>query len=186
MTDPLRRYEDVLAAIAELPATPAGHVRVFRGQTKDYPAILPSGLRRSIRKQAIWRAYAQNLYTDFVPEAEPGHPVSEATLQASGLWLEAVAQHYGAGSNFVDVTHSVEIALWFALHELKTGVAEGLMAGDGSDGASDPTYIELLRYVPWNGTGYLYVCGICPSGTATASLETGCHRRHRLCATRVL
>jgi hypothetical protein len=120
--------------------------------------MLPSGLRRSIRKQAIWRAYAQNLYANFVPEAAPGHRVGMATLQAYRVWLEAVAQHYGPGSAFLDVTHSVEIALWFALHELATVVAEGVVEKDDDymESQSHPKYVEFLRYAPWDGLGYLY------------------------------
>jgi len=35
------------------------------------------------------------------------------------IWIEAIAQHYGSGSRFLNVTTHVDIALWFALHQAK-------------------------------------------------------------------
>ncbi len=34
-------------------------------------------------------------------------------------WTRTIAQHYGPGSHFLDVTHSVPVALWFALHHFR-------------------------------------------------------------------
>ena len=35
------------------------------------------------------------------------------------LWTRTIAQHSGPGSHFLDVTHSVPVALWFALHHFR-------------------------------------------------------------------
>lgn len=157
MTDTLRRYEDLLRAIAELPALPAGHVRVFRGQTRDYAEILPSGLRRSLAREAIWHAYSMRLYADLRPESGPGYPLTPESVLVHGLWLDAVSQHYGPGSMFLDVTHSLEVALWFALHAVQISEVESVVSG-GADYLDDhPKQTELIQYVPWEEDGYLYV-----------------------------
>jgi len=48
-----------------------------------------------------------------VNEKFDGH-MGDKELQILSLWLEAVAQHYASGSRYLDVTHSVESAAWFA------------------------------------------------------------------------
>jgi hypothetical protein len=35
-------------------------------------------------------------------------------------WYYAIVQHYGPGTHLLDVTHALDVALWFALHEATT------------------------------------------------------------------
>jgi FRG domain len=160
MSKILSTYQDLVAALAALPLQPPGTVRVFRGQTKDYEKLMPSGLRRTPRNQAIWFAYSNMLYYSLVPELiEQTDGLSAEGLQAIGLWFSAVAQHYGPGSDFLDVTHSVDAALWFALNKTTVIEATGSI---GPDGPPDPvrdhlTRDELVRYDPWNEVGYIYI-----------------------------
>lgn len=89
---------------------------VFRGQTKDRPLIpsmrrgegdLPSpGCIPSLT--ANWHVCAKRLVSKF------------KTTPLEGTEVEAVMQHYGYRSFFVDVTSNPQIALWFALHEFKS------------------------------------------------------------------
>jgi FRG domain len=156
----LSTYQDLVAALAALPPRPPGTVRVFRGQTKDYENLTPSGLRRTPRNQAIWFAYSGMLYSSLLPELiEQTNGISAGGLQALGLWFGAVAQHYGPGSDFLDVTHSVDAALWFALNKTTVIQATGTIGPDGPpDPVRDhPTRDVLVRYDPWNEAGYIYV-----------------------------
>jgi hypothetical protein len=158
-------YSELKAALKTLPNVEAGKVRVFRGQTCDYPTLLPRALRpakggQAIQKQVVWLCYSQILYHSLLPEflQKSGETTMEM-LQAFGLWVHAVAQHYGPGSDFLDVTHSVEVALWFALHEIQTHHGSGVI---GPPGAPDPMrdhpmLVELVSYAPCHEPGYLYV-----------------------------
>jgi hypothetical protein len=157
---PITSYSELLARLNSLSSPPPGTVRVYRGQTRDYSQLTPSGLRQAIRNRAIWHAYSRHLYEDLLPEALRGAgDVTIETLQAMGLWLQAVAQHYGPGSEFVDVTYSIEIGLWFALNGAKEVLAQGAIGPPGPpDPTQDhPTENQLVAYQPWTEAGYLYV-----------------------------
>jgi hypothetical protein len=158
MSDIISDYSELLAAIKALPKPPKGAVRVFRGQTADWPKLEPSGLRKSLRAMSIWKVYSHHLYSAL---AQRWQEISMQDLQAFGLWFDALAQHYGPGSDFLDVTYSIDIALWFALNESKIVAATGSI---GPDGPPNPvldhqTSMNLVGYEPWqdkNG-GYIYV-----------------------------
>ncbi len=89
---------------------------VFRGQVKDYP-LVPS-MRRGRGKNpspgcipwltANWDVCARRLVSRF-KKSQPAF--AEA---------QAVMQHYGYRSFFVDVTSNPEVALWFALHQFRS------------------------------------------------------------------
>lgn len=105
------------ALLEALPAVPAGHVRVFRGQTARYPKLLASGHRgaRSPRERA-WALYG-HLVALRLKDAQFVDPREGYTdLEDMLFWLQAIKQHYGPGSPFIDVTHSLDVALWFALN----------------------------------------------------------------------
>jgi hypothetical protein len=142
-----------------LPPPAPGRVRVYRGQTKDYATLLPSGLRQSIRNRTIWELYCQHLHADFLAQMQVAGDGMDETLAAVGMWLHAVAQHYGPGSDFTDVTYSLDTALWFALHELEEVTVEGCIGPPGPpDPAKDhPTLNKMYRHRPWSGQAYLYV-----------------------------
>jgi hypothetical protein len=87
---------------------------VFRGQQIDR-ALIPSILRKDSNPAARggcipwlmmnWQAYVKKLVEMF-----------EKSDIAHGQ-IDAVMQHYGYRSFFVDVTLDIKIALWFALHK---------------------------------------------------------------------
>jgi hypothetical protein len=155
----ISEYSELLAAIEGLPKSPAGTVRVFRGQTRDYPNLYPSGLRRSPRLLSIWRVYAAHLYSALKPAADDGMSIED--LQAHSLWFSALAQQYGPGSDFLDVSYSIDVAVWFALNKTKIVTARGAIGPDGPlDPVLDhPTFSELVGYEPWEDKqgGCIYV-----------------------------
>lgn len=156
---PITTYSSLLARLKVLPSPPPNTVRVYRGQTNDYPQMMPSGLRQAIRNRKIWLAYSSHLHADLLPEAIRAGDATIEMLQAFGVWLQAVAQHYGPGSEFVDVTYSIEVALWFALNAGKVLQAHGAIGPPGPpDPAQDhPTEVELLSFQPWTEPASLYV-----------------------------
>ena len=78
----------VWSALASLPALKAGSVRAYRGQTRDFGRMLPTGLRgTALRSEHIFRAYTTLLASDV---ASPGDDMANYIL-----WTQAIAQHYG-------------------------------------------------------------------------------------------
>jgi len=150
-------FAEVRAAVAALPAPPAGTVRVFRGQTTDYPSLAPSGLRREPRARVLWHVYSGHLYAGLTQSLDGN--MSLADLQAHGLWFKALSQHYGPGSDYLDVTYSLESALWFALHKSRVVEAKGSIGPPGPpDPARDhPTSDDLIAFEPWSQGGVIYV-----------------------------
>lgn len=160
MTKVISDYSELSAAIAKLPKPPAGTVRVFRGQTRDYQTLAPSGLRNPPRLGIIWNTYADQLYFGLTQEPRRGpFEVSSAYRQARALWFNALAQHYGPGSDFLDVTYSIGAALWFALNKTSIVPTGGPIGPAGTSNSDDDfeTYMELVRYDPWDEPGWLYV-----------------------------
>ena len=93
------------------------HRLVFRGQVEDRPLMptmfrgrgdIPSpGCIPSLT--ANWNVCATRLISRF-KKKEP-----------TNVEVQAVMQHYGYRSFFVDVTSDPEVALWFALHKFESG-----------------------------------------------------------------
>jgi hypothetical protein len=153
--EPLKDLASVLQAIQNLPEPRPGTVRVFRGQNGNYPMMLASGSRPqrlincSLFNMAT-RVVAQNLFQQIDSNLE---------LNMMLFWTQAIGQHYGPGSSYLDVTHSLDVALWFALHEYRP-VEVGLVYGSGAqvDPAKDILRKETwVTYPRWEKTAYLYV-----------------------------
>ena len=155
----LDSYERIAAKVAALPPPPPGHVRVFRGQTRDFGVMLASGLRGDgSPRDAVFRAYthalAQNMMSALGVEGR------STTSEIWRLWAQAISQHYGPGSEFLDVTHSLNVALWFALHKSKT---QDILNVTGQQGPFDPV-ADIVSRETWTGyvksdeaNGWLYV-----------------------------
>jgi hypothetical protein len=150
--------------LAELPPPPSGFARVYRGQTRDYPSLLPSGVRIPVANQKSWIVYTRRLVAKMLgQELASTVTFDRAELDVSGIWIHALAQHYGPGSDFLDVTTDVGTALWFALHKSM------LLSVRGQTGpprkSVDPFghhdwRFEGIGYVAWEGTGFLYVLDV--------------------------
>jgi hypothetical protein len=113
--DPLTSLSALQDAVNALPPVAPGKVRVFRGQTTDYHTITPASYRTRLPSRPVVLCYTRLLLKDLRKDHALPHLASEE-LQVETLWQEAVAQHYASGSWYLDVTHSIESAAWFALH----------------------------------------------------------------------
>ncbi len=109
-----RDYAAVLEFVKSLPPPEEGLVRVFRGQTRHYDKILPTAYRGPLKRRPQWYVSVQLLAKHLTgPTDEPEY---DSERVARIVEAEAAIQHYGEGSQYLDVTHNLAIALWFALH----------------------------------------------------------------------
>ncbi|NMN06416.1 MULTISPECIES: FRG domain-containing protein [unclassified Novosphingobium] len=165
----LTSVEAIESFVAGLAPPKAGSVRVFRGQAKDYGTLIPSSLRTAAaaRGRAIWRAYAHHLTEDIWRDdpvqkgfiERPNHPFhiegvrgipNAEKHKVNEIWGQAVVQHYGPGAPFLDVTTSLEIALWFATHHFEQGECPPTVPESFADG-------DWRRYSGPYTSGYIYV-----------------------------
>ncbi|HXY61855.1 MAG TPA: hypothetical protein VEJ22_02870, partial [Nitrospirota bacterium] len=112
--------------------------------------------RTHLASRAIGLCYSRLLLKDLREDHGLPHLASEE-LQVEAIWQEAVAQHYASGSSYLDVTHSVECAAWFALHVGKF-VSESSMSDPTRPAwASEAKHgIKWLEYSPAVEPGYIY------------------------------
>ncbi len=156
---PISRFTELVERLGRLPAPPSEHLRVYRGQTADFGKMLATGLRgSSLRSEESFRLYAHLLSE----RCRVAQPESAASTDAEILfyWAEAIAQHYGPGSRFLDVSHSVEAALWFALHkaEIESHVEVMGLPGPFNPDADILSEQEWIRHREYRkGHGWLYV-----------------------------
>ena len=88
-------------------------------------------------------------------------------LHFMAFGFQALAQHYGPGSPFLDVTHSLDIALWFALHTLERHDAVMAPANPLAllKSPAQIKYETLTTYRPHRESpGWLYVFNVMPWG----------------------
>ena len=87
---------------------------VFRGQTSDRP-LIPSMLRGNYSKSPRLPGCIPQLTVNWNLTAK--RIVSSYGIRSNFFKTEAIMQHYGYRSTFIDVSQSPEIALWFALNK---------------------------------------------------------------------
>jgi hypothetical protein len=156
----LDSHRAVLDAIGRLPPPRAGYARVYRGQTGDFGKMLPSGLRPSgLRSKTAFRVYSLGLAEAL--RAAAGHAPLPATHENWDCWTQAIAQHYGPGSDYLDVTRSLDVALWFALHQAKSLEYLSLYGLPGpfdpeNDVASSETWTEYHDTAAQHGWLYVF------------------------------
>jgi hypothetical protein len=90
------------------------------------------------------------------------------------LWSQAIAQHYGPGTQFLDVTTSLNIALWFALHSAITEPSGHVFGPPGPYDATTDALAVLprTRFERHEASGFLYVFDA-PVWDGSKKLETG-------------
>jgi FRG domain len=161
-------YRQLLDSIAALPPPAGGAVRVYRGQTKDYGTLLSSmGRIRQTRPEG--EAFETNIRHWFIKSGMltlVSDLLKLVKLSAIDVrigvsdfvFAEALIQHYGYQTAYIDVTPSPDVALWFATHRF-----EGHM--DAPYGAAPvhltwpawhitptaPGVIYVLDVQPWDG-----------------------------------
>lgn len=148
---------------------------MFRGQVKDYP-LVPS-IRRGKGKNpsagcipwltANWSVCAERLVSKFKKS------------EAATVETQAVMQHYGYRSFFVDVTLDPEVALWFALHAFNSEKTPIHI-----DRQLRSAVFQWSQYVP-SPTGFMYFILIPENGSnnqyfdLTSIMPTNATRIHR-------
>src|SRR5580692_4221667 len=143
-------------AIRALPPVPQGKSRVFRGQADEYSTIPPAAYRNHLERYAIWTVYSRFLLMDMTHTTGSVH-IDEAEIQVWSHWLDAIAQHYSAGSRYLDVTHSIESAAWFALHRGSFQTECSALGPPGPPAPYDlPAEERWLQYTRSETPGYLY------------------------------
>jgi hypothetical protein len=141
--------------IAALPPVPEGYVRVFRGQTRDHASLVPSAFRDGKKDNRLLRVVVQMQASELRGEGAGGNAFTEWLV-----WSQGLAQHYGVGSEYLDVTKDLDVALWFALHPATVATGWHVF---GPPGPFDPPTDYPMAY-PWTSypdepgdTGVLYV-----------------------------
>lgn len=88
-----------------------GSLILFRGQNQLYDSIRSGRTRPDYRPRPLveagWSALASKLL---------GLPIRETHRGT----VQAILQHYGCATNFVDVTSDLQVAAWFASHKFST------------------------------------------------------------------
>src|SRR3569833_3313732 len=155
-------YDDLKEYIADLKAPRPGYIRVFRGLCMDYGSIRPTGVRIPMRNARIWQSYCWMLAADML--VRQGTPVEQALKRAElySYWFYAIAQHYGPGTHLLDVSHSVEVSLWFALHRATVNRDFfRIFFRTARRAAPYPSVSredDWVSYMPWeDGPGTLYI-----------------------------
>jgi hypothetical protein len=114
---------------------------LYRGQVRRYSPCLPS-IFRGVAKPArgleeLPRVMALGITTNVLRSAWycqllDNHPViGWASRRQLYLDRMALAQHYGIPTGYMDFTESIEVALFFATHELANGVSKPCDNGTG-------------------------------------------------------
>ena len=186
MADVISTYAGLLDALRSLPPPAKGRIRVFRGQNQAYPTMTPTALRTATGEDWIWPFYARWLSTagsladlradlaDHSKATAVRRTDDSGYVDAMLLWVRAIKQHYGPGTEFLDVTHSVGIAAWFALHALQP---EQIRVNIAPPGEPDPWTQVLgghtfMRHIPFKGPAILYAIDAIAGGS-TKDLEHG-------------
>jgi FRG domain len=169
---------------------------VLRGQSKLYGGVVTPSLARGRALGAdatyrLWKITVLELLGQQVrdymewkrnrPKATEDSDDVVTSQHRGDSFLEALLQHYGAPSTFVDVTTSLDVALWFAHHRHHIEEAP-LMAGDirGIGQSLDPfgplVAFDVAHYErAWNRTrrAYGYILVLAPTRPLPNRLQHG-------------
>ncbi len=163
----ITKFDDLLAALDAFPPPAPGFVRVYRGQNQDFPTMTPTALRQGPHaRDMLWPLYASAVARDILSELGGDSAEVGDDLSLLLLWVEAIKQHYGPGTSYLDVTHSPGVAAWFALHRAEQVPCEGVY---GPPGPFDPTTDVVARHDLWrfvpeqDRPGFLYALDVRPA-----------------------
>ena len=137
--------------------------------------MTPTALRRPGAADMIWPLYASKLAQAIEQPADDIHDFVGDDLDTVLLWVRAIKQHYGPGTELLDVTHSVGVAAWFALHWMRVGEIQAVYGPPGPfDPETDSVGVHsLVRHFRFDeAPGYLYVLDAV-AGTAADALKHG-------------
>lgn len=166
MTTALSSLAALDRTLGALPAPAEGHVRVYRGQTVGFPAMLPSACRPSAPPTGRLWDFALLHVRQAALAAGPAPPADSTAeslrvLMNLTVWFKVLAQHYGPGSPYLDVTTSPDVALWFALNQNHSaGVLDRFVVTQPGLGPL-PVVCPTLKFsARGTGNGWFYVLDV--------------------------
>ena len=113
----IKDIEDLDKQLAQMPAVPAGHKRLYRGQNKDHDGLMiPSFYRGKDLYNAhdySWKLAGQRIIKEEILKM-PQQTVAAVNNPAANFPIDGLIQHYGLRSAGLDVTSDIHVALWFA------------------------------------------------------------------------
>jgi hypothetical protein len=152
-------YTQLEAYIKSLPAPASGKVRLFRGQNQHYGKILATAHRgHSIGDRYQWDRYCNAIARHMLKKEGNA---SLPDIETLAFWIRAMSQHYGPGTEFLDVTKSLEVAVWFALTRIIRKETAGYSGPPGDLRPEDVlTIYDYLTTEKWNDNGVIYVLDV--------------------------
>ena len=154
-------YTSLRRRLKALPRPKSGLKRVFRGQWRGHGQLRPSAHRGAAMPAELWYSYGRRVAEALLEQSPTDADwlrQNDSERLASIVATDAALQHYGAGSPYLDVTHSLPIALWFALH--KSASSEVLTRSVGADGAAYDFPLPTTSYSRNPRPGFLYVLDV--------------------------
>lgn len=118
---PVRAYGELVEYLQRLSPPNAGRVRVFRGQVTDHGNLIPSRWRKGgavAPADMAWVLGAYRILQKIFPQIGDVNSGGELSWHTRVL-AEAIVQHYGLRSSYLDVALDLHTALWFALHDAR-------------------------------------------------------------------
>ena len=121
-------------------------LRLYGAEDVNEPSLLPSAARTNLYFPDSFGAWSA-LLDLYVHERVQEQGMQRELLNFVNsyryrMWDFATAQHYGLPSVGLDVTHDIDVALFFALHTFKTN-AEGIMTATRAIAAAAPIVYGL-------------------------------------------
>ncbi len=196
-TIPVTSLAELQRQIAVLPPPTVGGVRLFRGQTTDYQTIYSSfGRIRATRPASeSFDVFMRHLFIKSSVLSVVGDllklpqlsPVDIRVSAAEFVLAEALVQHYGYQTRYVDVTPSLDVALWFATHRFEgrmdTRIGNAppyrLTFPAWYTPAVEPGVIYVIDAWPWDGKSgfkegdYIDLLAIAPEGEIRPRRQVG-------------
>lgn len=121
-------------------------LRLYGAEDVNEPSLLPSAVRTNLYFPDSFGAWSA-LLDLYVHERVQEQGMQRELLNFVNsyryrMWGFATAQHYGLPSVGLDVTHDIDVALFFALHTFKTN-AEGIMTATRATATAAPIVYGL-------------------------------------------
>ena len=115
-------------------------VVLFRGQTKNHKSMIPSLFRESPSLSSV--GHKQEILDNYIKRMIDNRAFLKRT---ESIAYEALLQHYGIKTRWLDLVDNIWIALWFATHEANSiGRASKYMHYEVS--SNDFSYIFIMHF----------------------------------------
>lgn len=125
-------------------------LRLYGAEDVDEPSLLPSAARSNLYFPDSFGAWSA-LLDLYVHERARERGIQRELLNFANsyryrMWGFATAQHYGLPSVGLDVTHDIDVALFFALHTFETS-AKGITTSTRATSTASPIIYGLGGFI---------------------------------------